>query len=66
MNRISINQIPQPSYPPINFLNDELDYSHFDKTGNHIEQGPGGIQVFSILGRDVKDNMKYQKLIERL
>ena len=41
------------------FLNDELDFSTFpNKTGNHIEYRPGGIN-FSILGRG-EDNMKYR------
>ena len=48
-----------PPYELINFLNDELDYSTFpNKTGNHIEHRPGGIN-FSILGRG-EDNMKYR------
>ena len=49
-----------PPYELINFLNDELDYSTFpNKTGNHIEYRPGGIN-FSILGRG-EDSMKYRK-----
>ena len=49
-----------PPYELINFLNDELDYSTFpNKTGNHIEHRPGGIN-FSILGRG-EDSMKYRK-----
>ena len=48
-----------PPYELINFLNDELDYSTFpNKTGNHIEHRPGGIN-FSILGRG-DDSMKYR------
>ena len=48
-----------PPYELINFLNDELDYSTFpNKTGNHIEYRPGGIN-FSILGRG-DDSMKYR------
>ena len=42
------------------FLNDELDFSTFpNKTGNHIEHRPGGIN-FSFLGRG-EDSMKYRK-----
>ncbi len=48
-----------PPYELINFLNDELDYSTFpNKTGNHIEHRPGGIN-FSILGRG-DDSMKHR------
>ena len=48
-----------PPYDLINFLNDELDYSTFpNKTGNHIEYRPGGIN-FSILGRG-DDSMKHR------
>ena len=48
-----------PPYELINFLNDELDYSTFpNKTGNHIEYRPGGIN-FSILGRG-DDSMKHR------
>ena len=50
----------KPSRKLINFLSDELDFSTFpNKTGNHIEHRPGGIN-FSILGRSV-DSMKYRK-----
>jgi len=49
-----------PPYELITFLNDELDFSTFpNKTGNHIEYRPGGIN-FSILGRG-DNNMKYRK-----
>ena len=41
----------KPSDELISFLNDELDFSNFpNRTGNHIEHRPGGIN-FSILGR---------------
>ena len=50
----------KPSRRLINFLSDELDFSTFpNKTGNHIEHRPGGIN-FSILGRG-QDSMKYRK-----
>ena len=50
----------KPSRKLINFLSDELDYSTFpNKTGNHIEHRPGGIN-FSVLGRG-EDSMKYRK-----
>ena len=50
----------KPSRRLINFLSDELDFSTFpNKTGNHIEHRPGGIN-FSVLGRG-EDSMKYRK-----
>ena len=50
----------KPSRRLINFLSDELDFSTFpNKTGNHIEHRPGGIN-FSVLGRG-QDSMKYRK-----
>ena len=50
----------KPSRRLINFLSDELDFSTFpNKTGNHIEHRPGGIN-FSVLGRGM-DSMKYRK-----
>ena len=50
----------KPSRKLINFLSDELDFSTFpNKTGNHIEHRPGGIN-FSVLGRG-EDSMKYRK-----
>ena len=50
----------KPSRRLINFLSDELDFSTFpNKTGNHIEHRPGGIN-FSILGRG-EDSIKYRK-----
>tara|TARA_B100001093_G_scaffold509164_1_gene572675 strand:- start:171 stop:935 length:765 start_codon:yes stop_codon:yes gene_type:complete len=50
----------KPSNKLINFLSDELDYSVFpNKTGNHIEHRPGGIN-FSILGRG-EGSMEYRK-----
>jgi len=50
----------KPSRKLINFLSDELDYSTFpNKTGNHIEHRPGGIN-FSVLGRG-EDSMRYRK-----
>ena len=50
----------KPSRKLINFLSDELDFSTFpNKTGNHIEHRPGGIN-FSVLGRG-ENSMKYRK-----
>jgi phosphomannomutase len=50
----------KPSRRLINFLSDELDFSTFpNKTGNHIEHRPGGIN-FSVLGRG-EDSVKYRK-----
>ena len=50
----------KPSRKLINFLSDELDFSTFpNKTGNHIEHRPGGINL-SVLGRG-EDSMKYRK-----
>ena len=50
----------KPSRKLINFISDELDFSTFpNKTGNHIEHRPGGIN-FSVLGRG-ENSMKYRK-----
>ena len=54
----------KPSRKLINFLSDELDFSTFpNKTGNHIEHRPGGIN-FSVLGRG-ENSMKYRKEYEK-